>query len=86
VFEIDNQAPGGSQVSKHPTLLEHIEILIKVEKIDKGIQLKLSQCKLKLLQKSFLIECYDLMLKTAKNKISILTRGHDPRGHCCPLQ
>jgi hypothetical protein len=46
VFEIDNQAPGGSQVSKHPTLLEHIEILIKVEKIDKGIQLKLSQCKL----------------------------------------
>jgi hypothetical protein len=46
VFEIDNQAPGGSQVSKHPTLLEHIEILIKVEKIDKGIQLKLSQSKL----------------------------------------
>lgn len=46
MFEIDNQAPGGSKVSKHPKLLEHIEILIKVEKIDKGTQLKLSQSKL----------------------------------------
>lgn len=38
MFEIDNQAPGGSQVSKHPKLLEHIEILIKVEKNDNKFQ------------------------------------------------
>jgi hypothetical protein len=37
MFEIDTQAPGRSQVSKHPKLLEHIEIRTKVEKIDKGI-------------------------------------------------
>lgn len=46
MFEIDNQAPGRSQVSKHPKLLEDIEILTKVEKIYRGIQLKLSQSKL----------------------------------------